>query len=61
MDWKLFSYVPGVFLVILIIILIWGAVGSFKRGMKFIGFISLAIAAAVVFGLYAAYGKQIFG
>ncbi len=61
MDWKLFSYVPGIFLVILFIVLIWGAVGSLKRGMKFIGFITLATAAAVAFGAYAIYGKQIFG
>lgn len=61
MDWKLLSYVPGIFLVILFIVLICGAVGSLKRGMKFIGFIILATAAAVAFGAYAIYGKQIFG
>ena len=61
MDLKLLSYVPGIFLGILFIVLIWGAVGSLKRGMKFIGFIILATAAAVAFGAYAIYGKQIFG
>ena len=61
MDWKLFSIVPAIFLVIFFIVLLWGVGKAWKTNNKFIAFILLATAVAIGIGFYAIYGKQFFG
>lgn len=60
MDWNLLSIVPAIFLVIFIVILLWG-VGKVWKNSKFIAFVLIALAIAIGIGFYAIYGKMFFG
>lgn len=60
MDWNLLSIVPAIFLVIFIVILLWG-VGKVWKNSKFIAFVLIALAIAIGIGFYAIYGKRFFG
>ena len=61
MDWQLLGIVPAIFLVIMVVVLLWGARQMWKVDKKFIGFILLALAVALGIMFYAMYGKKIFG
>ena len=60
MDLNLLSIVPAIFLVIFIVILLWG-VGKVWKSSKFIAFVLIALAVAIGIGFYAIYGKRFFG
>lgn len=61
MNWELFSLVPAIFMVIVIVVLLWGVGKAWKTGNKFIAFILLALAGALGLGFYALYGNRFFG
>lgn len=60
MDWDLLSIVFAIFVVLFVIVLLWG-VGKSWRANKFISLVLLAIAVAVGIGFYAIFGKRFLG
>ena len=61
MDWELFSWAIVALMVIVAIVFLYSAVKAFKVKNKFLGVISLALAAVMLIGTYAIYGEMIIG
>lgn len=61
MDWNLLSIVPMIFLVLLFLVMLWGANQMWKINNKFVAFIFLAVAVTIGIAFYALYGKKLFG
>lgn len=60
MNWDLLKVVTAIILVAFLLVDLWG-VGKLWKGSKFLSFVFILIAVAIVIFLYFLYGKAIFG
>ena len=60
MNWDLLAIVPPIFLVLGILVFLWGARTMWKSDNKFIAFICFVIAVALCILGYAMYGNKLF-
>ena len=59
MDFQIMSYAIAAMMVIFVIVLLYGAVVTWKAKSKFIGFVFFMLAIAVGVFTYSVYGKMI--
>jgi len=61
MNWSLLAVVPPILLGIVILLMLYAAVKTWKVNQKFLAFIFFALAVACGIAFYALYGSKIFG
>ena len=60
MDWKLLTLAAKIIIVLLFVMLLWGARGAWKAGNKFAAFVMIVLAVADAIAVYAVFGTNFF-